>query len=94
MRIGWIGQPANRKETTMTTNSSNRRPMFRVSFARITGQDENGQDVLGKPREIGAIWPRKNGTSGGIMSLDIIPIELTQRQGVVFVTPVGDSDQD
>lgn len=76
------------------TNQSSRRPMFRVSFSRITGQDEKGQDVLGKAREIGAIWPRKNGTSGGIMQLDIIPIELTQRQGVVFITPVGDNDQD
>ncbi len=78
----------------MTTKTQNRRPLFRVSFSRITGKDENGQDVLGKAREIGAIWPRRNGNAGGIMQLDIIPIELTQRQGVVFISPIGDNDQD
>ncbi|WP_208180049.1 hypothetical protein J4T85_019425 [Sinorhizobium medicae] len=68
------------------------RPMFRVSFARITGQDDGGKDILGKPREIGAVWPRKNGKSGGIVSLDIIPVELTQRQGVLFLVPTTDED--
>ena len=62
-------------------------PMFRVTFSRITGQDENGQDILGRPKEIGAVWPRKNGKAGGILALDIIPIELTQRQGVIFLVP-------
>lgn len=71
-----------------SNKQKNDRPMFRVSFSRITGQDERGNDVLGNPKEIGAIWPRKNGKAGGIMQLDIIPIELTQRQGVVFVVPV------
>ena len=41
------------------------RPTHRVSFARIIGQDENGNDKLGSTREIGAIWPRKNG--GGML---------------------------
>ncbi|MGZ2439363.1 hypothetical protein [Sinorhizobium medicae] len=68
------------------------RPMFRVSFARITGPDDQGKDILGKPREIGAVWPRKNGKSGGIVSLDIIPVELTQRQGVLFLVPATDED--
>lgn len=75
-----------RSETT-----KNDLPLYRVSFSRITGQDAQG-DVLGKPREIGAIWPRKNGKAGGILSLDLIPIELTQRQGVIFITPVQDDD--
>lgn len=66
------------------------RPIYRVSFARITGQDGNGKDVLGCPREIGAVWPRRNGKSGGILSLDIIPIELTQRQGVLFLVPTDE----
>ncbi|CAN7759208.1 hypothetical protein LJR257_006788 [Ensifer adhaerens] len=68
------------------------RPMFRVSFARITGQDDQGKDILGKPREIGAVWPRKNGKSGGIVSLDIIPVELTQRQGVLFLVPATEDE--
>lgn len=66
--------------------------MFRVSFSRITGQDEEGKDILGKPREIGAVWPRKNGKSGGIVSLDIIPVELTQRQGVFFLVPTTEEE--
>jgi hypothetical protein len=68
------------------------RPMFRLSFARITGQDDHGKDILGKPREIGAVWPRKNGKSGGIVSLDIIPVELTQRQGVLFLVPATEDE--
>lgn len=66
-------------------------PMFRVTFSRITGKDENGQDVLGRPKEIGAVWPRKNGKTGGLLALDIIPIELTQRQGVIFLVPATPS---
>ncbi len=67
-------------------------PLYRVSFSRITGQDRNGQDELARPKEIGAIWPRKNGKAGGVLQLDIIPIELTHRQGVIFITPV-DADK-
>ena len=67
-------------------------PLYRVSFSRITGQDGNGQDELARPKEIGAIWPRKNGKAGGILQLDIIPIELTQRQGVIFITPIEGDD--
>ncbi|MEL6826629.1 MAG: hypothetical protein AAFN91_10315 [Pseudomonadota bacterium] len=70
----------------MTAQSN--RPQFRVSFSRITGQDEAGQDKLGKAREIGAIWPRKDSSKGSILKLDLIPIELTNHQGVLFVTPV------
>mgnify|MGYP000308036394 CR=1 FL=1 len=68
-------------------------PLYRVSFARITGQDSEGRDELARPKEIGAVWPRKNGKIGGILQLDIIPIELTQRQGVIFITPVDSKDQ-
>ena len=73
------------------TNSTNR-PTHRVSFARITGQDEQGRDVLGASREIGAVWPRK-GKSGGIIRFDHIPIELTQHQGVLFLNPVDQSEE-
>lgn len=70
----------------MTTTKQNL-PLFRVSFARITGQDDQGRDELSRPKEIGAVWPRRNGKSGGILQLDIIPVELTQRQGVIFLVP-------
>jgi hypothetical protein len=86
-RNSWIGQLLKRKETTMSNQPKNPRPLYRVTFARITGQDEHGQDVLGRPKEIGAVWPRKHGKSGAILSLDLIPIELTQRQGVIFLVP-------
>lgn len=71
----------------MRNQTKHDRPLYRVTFARITGQDDNGQDVLGRPKEIGAVWPRKNGKAGAILSLDLIPIELTQRQGVIFLVP-------
>ncbi len=66
--------------------SSNSRPTHRVSFSRIIGQDDQGGDRLGPAREIGAIWPREKG--GGILRLDHVPVELTQHQGVLFITPV------
>ena len=69
------------------------RPLYRLTFSRITGQDQEGKDILSRPKEIGAAWPRKNGKSGALITLDIIPIELTQRQGVLFLVPVSDEDQ-
>ena len=63
------------------------RPAYRVSFARKVGTDDKGNDILGSAREIGAIWDRQNG-KGGILRFDHIPVELTQHQGVLFVTPV------
>ncbi|HQS14869.1 hypothetical protein [Reyranella sp.] len=69
-------------------------PMFRVTFSRITGQDAEGRDILARPKEIGAVWGRKQGKAGGIVSLDIIPVELAQRQGVLFLVPVNGSEHD
>lgn len=66
------------------------KPTDRVSFARITGTDDNGNDILGPAREIGAIWPRKNGRKGGILRFDHIPAELVRHQGVLFITPIED----
>lgn len=68
------------------------RPLYRVTFARITGQDREGQDILSRPKEIGAVWPRKNGKAGAILSLDLIPVELAQRQGVIFLVPLDDEN--
>jgi len=68
----------------MTTN----KPTHRVSFARFTGVDEQGEQKLGSAREIGAIWPRGNG-KGGILRLDHVPVELTRHEGVLFITDVN-----
>jgi len=74
----------------MTSNAKNR-PTHRLSFARITGADENGQDRLSPKREIGSVWPRKNASSS-IIRLDFVPIELTQHQGVLFLEPIRASN--
>ena len=76
----------------MTTKTTNDRPLFRVTFSRIE-TDETGKDIVMKPKEIGAVWPRKNGKQGGILTLDLIPIELTQRKGVLFILPVDADDK-
>lgn len=68
-------------------------PMYRLTFSRITGQDADGRDILARPKEIGAVWARKQGKAGGIVALDIIPVELAQRQGVLFLVPVGTSEE-
>jgi len=70
------------------TEQTKQRPTHRVSFARIIGTDERGKDKLGSPKEIGAIWERKDPTKGAILKFDHIPIELTKHQGVMFVLPV------
>lgn len=69
--------------------ATDNKPMFRVTFARID-KTADGTESVGRPKEIGAIWPRKNGKKGGILSLDLIPIELTRREGVLFILPVDD----
>lgn len=74
----------------MTKTFKPERPLYRVTFSRITGKDDEGREILSKPKEIGAVWRRKNDKAGGIVVLDLIPIELTQRQGVLFLVPVGE----
>ena len=71
------------------TNTKHDKPLFRVSFSRITGKNENGQDILARPKEIGAAWARKGDKQGAIISLDIIPTDLVNRNGVLFLVPVG-----
>jgi hypothetical protein len=71
----------------MTNNPE--RPLYRVTFSRITGKDENGQDILARPKEIGAAWARKGDKKGAIISLDIIPTDLVSRNGVLFLLPVN-----
>jgi len=79
---------------TDNTNEKKERPMFRVCFSTFRGKDNRGNDIVGSPREIGCVWARKNGKPGGIQDFDHIPVELTQRQGVVFLFPVEDSDNE
>ncbi len=78
----------------MTTNKKSARPLYRVTFSPFTGEDENGKAIVGRPKEIGAVWPRKEGKTGGIISLDIIPVELTRRQGVLFLLPINQDQGD
>ena len=75
----------------MTTK--NEKPLYRLTFSRITGQDENGKDILSRPREIGAAWPRKGDKKGAILTLDLIPTDLVNRNGVLFLLPVDASDE-
>ncbi len=72
----------------MTTETANTKPMYRVSFSRIIGKDPEGNDQLGKPREIGAAWARKGDKQGAIIQLDIIPTDLVNHNGVMFLVPV------
>jgi uncharacterized protein (DUF736 family) len=72
----------------MSNQDQNQKPMFRVSFSRITGKNDQGNDTLGKPREIGAAWKRTNGKKGAIVQLDIVPTDLANHNGVMFLVPV------
>jgi hypothetical protein len=87
---GWKTRPEckqNERTKIMTTAQPKKKPIHRISFARIVGKDAYGNDRLGPAREIGSVWPRENGKSP-IIRLDLMPIELTQHQGVLFLTPV------
>jgi len=87
-------QPEKRKierMTIMINSQPKSKPLYRVSFSAFTGKDDKGNDRLGSAREIGSVWPRKDGKAP-IIRFDIIPIELTQRQGVLFLNPVGGKD--
>lgn len=74
------------------TAKNKERPLYRVTFSRITGTDDNGQQVLARPKEIGAAWSRKGDKKGAIISLDLIPTDLVSRNGVLFLVPVDRSD--
>lgn len=62
------------------SESEKKRPSHRVSFARIE-RGNDGENRLGKAREIGAIWPRDGKDGEGILRFDHTPEE----QGVYFV---------
>ncbi len=70
------------------TTTANERPLYRVTFSRITGKDDNGKDILARPKEIGVAWARKGDKKGAIVNLDLIPTDLVNRNGVLFLVPV------
>ena len=72
---------------------TNDKPLYRVTFSRITGKDDKGNDVLARPKEIGAVWARKGEKKGGIIALDIIPTDLVNRNGVLFLLPLDSDDR-
>lgn len=49
--------------------------------------------ILARPKEIGAAWARKGDKKGAIVNLDLIPTDLVNRNGVLFLVPV-DSNSD
>ncbi len=71
-------------------NTKAEKPLYRLTFSRITGKDENGKDILARPKEIGAAWARKGDKKGAILSLDLIPTDLISRNGVLFLVPVDE----
>lgn len=72
----------------MTEQANKKLPLYRVTFSRIAVPGTYGSDVLSRPKEIGAVWARKDGTKGAILDLDIIPTDLVDRNGVIFLVPV------
>lgn len=72
----------------MITENTNQKPLYRVSFSRITGKDDQGNDGLGRPKEIGAAWARKGDKQGAIIQLGIVPTDLMNHNGVMFLVPV------
>ncbi|MBU2527604.1 MAG: hypothetical protein KKC03_13485 [Bacteroidetes bacterium] len=74
------------------STTKNERPLYRVTFSRITGKDDKGNDILARPKEIGAAWSRKGDKKGAIIALDIIPTDLVSRNGVLFLVPVNAED--
>ena len=50
-------------------------PTHRISFSEIR-TDQYGEEKLGKPVEIGTVWPRSNGKQGGLIDWHIDPKNL------------------
>lgn len=73
---------------------TNDKPLYRVTFSRFTGKDGNGRDICARPLEIGAVWPRKEGKKGGVISLNLIPTDLVTRSGVMFLVPLDDASSE
>jgi hypothetical protein len=63
----------------MSTTSKSRRPFLRITFSRIPNLDDKGNDVFSRPKQVGAIRARNDGETGGLVSLNLIPVELAQR---------------
>lgn len=73
-----------------TTGTPPSRPRFRVYAAAKTGRlDPNGNEQLGKTREVGAVWSRE-GKAWDLLSLDL---PLNTADAVFFLAPVEDSER-
>ncbi len=68
------------------SQSTSKKPAYRLGFAPRTGTDQNGQPTIGYPVEIGAVFPRKEADKGLIAKFAIIPTDL--KDGVLFLMPV------
>ena len=79
--------------TNTTQKSNTELPLYRVTFSRFTGKDDQGNEILARAKEIGAAWSRKGDKQGAVISLDIIPTDLVSRQGVMFLVPVSPRDE-
>lgn len=72
----------------MTKTTKTERPLYRVTFSSVKMKD--GNEVVGKPREIGAAWARKAGKKGAILALDLVPVDFAS--GVIFLLPVDQEE--
>jgi hypothetical protein len=85
-----LDRPArtNGQEIIMATKKTiaKTRPTHRISFCTRLGLDAEGVERLGPPREVGAVWPRRNGKQGGVIRFDHTPRE----SGVYFIVPLAD----
>jgi hypothetical protein len=76
----------------MTTQSNKNYPAYRLCFSTKSGVDQNGNDILSFPVEIGAAFTRKETSKGHILKLHMVPQELSQ--GVLFLVPVAPKSAD
>jgi uncharacterized protein (DUF736 family) len=74
----------------MATKTTSERPLYRVTFSSVK-VDKDGNESVGKPREIGAAWQRRNGKKGAILSLDLVPVDFAK--GIIFLLPVDPADE-
>lgn len=68
------------------TQTTSKKPAYRLGFAPRTGSDNNGQPTIGYPIEIGAVFNRLDAEKGMIAKFQIVPTDL--KDGVLFLMPI------
>lgn len=68
------------------TQTTSKKPAYRLGFAPRTGSDNNGQPTIGYPIEIGAVFNRLDAEKGLIAKFQIVPTDL--KDGVLFLMPI------